>query len=210
MQGNVQDPSDILLVDDDPVIRLTIGEGTGDTRFRIRTAGTGQECIDACEHGHFDLAIIDQELPDTSGLDLARTLKQRFAIPFLFLTGSDDPAVINEAARLGALGYLVKPVTPRQVCAQLEATLLRSKEISNLGKAIEVSGIVSVAVGLVMHAQMISRDDALLQLRAICRPRNQSLRALSEQLVAEHEIYTRKRNRADLEPETVSLLDIKE
>lgn len=208
MMAGAPDQSSILLVDDDPIVRLTIGEGIRNDRFWVFTASDGRECIDACEQQHFDLAIIDQQLPDTTGLALARTLKQKYDTPFLFLTGSDDHDTIIEAARIGALGYLVKPVTAQQVSAQLDTMLSRSREISNLGKAVEVSGIVSVALGLVMHAQQISREEALAQLHAICRPRNQSLKSLSEQLVEQHEQFAKSRSSSRLKPEAVSLLKI--
>lgn len=210
MKGISQDQSNILLVDDDPIIRLTIGEGIRNDRFRVKAVSDGQQCIESCEHEHFELAIIDQHLPDTSGLELAKILKQKFGMPFIFLSASDDPTTVGEAARIGALGYLVKPVTPRQVCAQLNATLSRSREIRNLGKAVEVSGIVSVALGLIMHAHQISRDEALAQLHAICRPRNQSLKSLCEQLVEQHEMYATTRTTARLKPENIALLKIKE
>ena len=200
--------ADILLIDDDPVIRLMFGEGIRQDRFRITALGDGEHTLAACANHHFDLAIIDQELPDTTGLELAKTLKKDFGIPFIFLTASDDYETISAAAELGALGYLVKPITPIQMTAEIDATLSRSREIDNLGRAIEVSGIVSVAIGLVMHGQHISRDEALTRLRAICRPRNLPLRNLSEQLVEAFEIHTITGSLTGLDPELAALLGI--
>ncbi|HUT40059.1 MAG TPA: response regulator [Gammaproteobacteria bacterium] len=200
--------SEILLVDDDPVIRLAIGEGIRNERFRINTARDGKEAIAACEKLRFDLAIIDQELPDTSGLELAKRLKFEFGIPFIFLTASDDFQTVSAASQLGALGYLVKPLTPSQVSAEIEASLSRSREIYNLGRAVHVSGIVSVALGLVMHSQGICRDDALALLHGICRPRNQSLKQLSEQIVDAYEEYVQTRLATGMEPELTALLKL--
>ncbi len=200
--------ANILLVDDDPVIRLMFGEGINVDRYRITALADGKHTLEACDNQHFDLAIIDQGLPDTSGLELAKTLKKEYGIPFIFLTASDDYATISAASDLGALGYLVKPVTPVQMTAEIDATLSRSREISNLGRAIEVSGIVSVALGLVMQGLHINRDDALTELRKVCRPRNQTLKSLSEQLVEAFESYTLTRSVTDLEPCLVALLGL--
>lgn len=204
-----QTPARILLVDDDSVIRLALSEGIRNERFRIGTASDGAEALTACTKLRYDLAIIDQELPDTSGLQLAKRLKFEFGIPFIFLTASDDFQTVSAAAQLGALGYLVKPVTPSQVSAEIEASLSRSREIYNLGRAVEVSGIVSVALGLVMHSQGIDREDALLLLQGICRPRNQSLRKLSEQIVDTYEEYVRTRLTTGMEPELKSILKLR-
>lgn len=197
-----------MLVDDDPVIRLALSEGIRSERFKIVTASDGDTALAACGKSRFDMAIIDQELPDTSGLELAKRLKSDFGMPFVFLTASDDFQTVSAAARLGALGYLVKPVTPSQVSAEIEASLSRSREIYNLGRAIEVSGIVSVALGLVMHSQGIGRDEALLLLQGICRPRNQTLKQLSEDLVECHETYAKTRMTTGMETSLTTLLKL--
>ena len=200
--------ANILLIDDDPVVRLVLGEGIKADRFRITALPDGKCALDICDQQAFDLAIIDQELPDTSGLELARTLKKDYGIPFIFLTSSEDYATISAAAELGALGYMIKPVTPVQMAAEIDATLSRSKEINNLGKAIEVSGIVSVALGLVMQSQHLSRVDALNRLRKICRPQNLPLRTLSEQLVETFETYTVSGKVTDMNPVYAELLGL--
>ena len=200
--------ANILLIDDDPVVRLVLGEGIKADRFHITALPDGKCTLDMCDEQAFDLAIIDQELPDTSGLELAKTLKKDYGIPFIFLTSSEDYATISAAAELGALGYMIKPVTPVQMAAEIDATLSRSKEISNLGKAIEVSGIVSVALGLVMQSQHLSRADALNRLRKICRPRNLPLRTLSEQLVETFETYTDTGKIINLDPVHAELLGL--
>ena len=205
-QNNTQ--ADILLVDDDPLIRLMFGEGIKSDRFRITALADGKHTLDACANQHFDLAIIDQGLPDTSGLELAKILKQEYGIPFIFLTVSDDYATISAASDLGALGYMVKPVTPVQMSAEIDATLSRSREINNLGRAIEVSGIVSVALGMVMRGLKLNRDDALTKLRGICRPRNQTLKSLSEQLVQAFESHAITDSVKGLDPELVMLLGL--
>ncbi|MGB5261364.1 MAG: response regulator [Gammaproteobacteria bacterium] len=199
----------ILLVDDDPLIRLMFGEGINVDRFRITALADGKQSLEACANQAFDLAIIDQGLPDTSGLELAKTLKKQYGIPFIFLTVSDDFETISAASELGALGYMVKPVTPVQMTAEIDATLSRSREISNLGRAIEVSGIVSVALGLVMQGLHVNRDDALTELRRICRPKNQTLKSLSEQLVQAFESHALTHSVTGLDPDLVALLGLK-
>ena len=203
-----QAQADILLVDDDPVIRLMFGEGIKSDRFRITAMADGKHSLEACANQHFDLAIIDQGLPDTSGLELARTLKKEYGIPFIFLTVSDDYETMSAASELGALGYMIKPVTPVQMTAEIDATLSRSREIDNLGRAIEVSGIVSVALGLVMHGRKLNRDDALTELRRICRPRNQTLKSLSDQVVEAFESYALTHSVTGLDTEVVTLLGL--
>ena len=95
------------------------------------------------------------------------------------LSAFADETIVQRAARFGALGYLVKPVTPKQVELAIDTALARADEIGNLARAVEVSGVVGIAVGLVMASYAIPRMKALEKLRAFCRPRNRKLKEVS-------------------------------
>ena len=68
--------------------------------------------------------------------------------------------------------------------------------------------VLAVALGLVMHSQGIGRDDALTLLHGICRPRNQSLKQLSEQIVEAHERYVVTRKTSGMEAGLIALLKL--
>jgi response regulator NasT len=169
---------DILIVDDDPMIGRLLQGGINAQRFSVSVAESGADAIAMCESSSFDLVVLDYRMPGKSGLDVASALRE-LKIPFFMLSAFSDDKIAQQAARYGALGYLVKPVTPRQVELAIDTALSRAEEIGNLGRAAEVSGVVGVAVGLVMGAYGISRITALEKLRAFCRPRNRTLKEVS-------------------------------
>jgi len=178
---------DVLVVDDDPMIGLLLQGGLDPARFSVSITDSAFDAIAMCETSSFDFVILDYRMPGKSGLEVAHTLRRRH-IPFLMLSACTDEEVALEAAKHGALGYLVKPVTPRQVELAIDTALARVNEINNLSKAAEVSGAVGVAVGLVMAAFGISRMKALERLRAYCRPRNLTLRDVSLEITNLFEI----------------------
>jgi DNA-binding response OmpR family regulator len=180
-------PLDVLIVDDDPMIGLLLQGGLDVARFSVSVALSGREAICMCDASGFDLVVLDYQMPGTSGLEVARVLRRK-KIPFVMLSAFVDSRIEQRAARRGALAYLVKPVTPKQVELAIDTAVARAEEINSLERAAKVSGIVGVAAGLVMGALGSSRMQALNILRAICRPRNQTLKDLSLEVTNVYEI----------------------
>jgi response regulator NasT len=179
---------DILIVDDDPMIRLLLQGGINADRFSVSVTDSGSDAIAMCDANPFDFVILDYRMPGKSGLDVASTLHQQ-KTPFIMLSAFADENIVQRAARLGALGYLVKPVTPKQVELTIDTALARAGEIGNLVRAAEVSGIVGIAVGLVMVSYGISRMRALEKLRSFCRPRNRTLKEVSLEITNLFELH---------------------
>ena len=179
---------DILIVDDDPMIRLLLQGGLNAERFSVSATDSGSDAIAMCDANPFDFVILDYRMPGKSGLDVASTL-HRQQIPFIMLSAFADETIVQRAARFGALGYLVKPVTPKQVELAIDTALIRFSEIGNLSRAIEVSGVVGIAVGLVMVTYGLSRMRALEKLRLFCRPRNRTLKEVSLEVINLFELH---------------------
>jgi response regulator NasT len=179
---------DILIVDDDPMIRLLLQGGINADRFSVSVTDSGSDAIAMCDANPFDFVILDYRMPGKSGLDVASTLHRK-KIPFIMLSAFADEIIVQRAARFGALGYMVKPVTPKQVELAIDTALVRFSEIDNLARAAEVSGVVGIAVGLVMVSYGISRMIALEKLRAFCRPRNRTLKEVSLEITNLFELH---------------------
>jgi len=179
---------DILIVDDDPMIRLLLQGGINAERFSVSVTDSGSDAIAMCVANPFDFVILDYRMPGKSGLDVASALHLQ-KIPFIMLSAFADETIVQRAARFGALGYLVKPVTPKQVELAIDTALIRFSEIGNLSRAVEVSGVVGIAVGLVMVTYALSRMRALEKLRLFCRPRNRTLKEVSLEVINLFELH---------------------
>ncbi|MGB5725926.1 MAG: response regulator [Thiogranum sp.] len=179
---------DILIVDDDPMIRLLLQGGINAERFSVSVTDSGSDAIAMCDANSFDFVVLDYRMPGKSGLDVASALHQQ-KIPFIMLSAFADETTMQRAARFGALGYLVKPVTPKQVELAIDTALVRFGEIGHLSRAVEVSGVVGIAVGLVMVTYGLSRMRALEKLRLFCRPRNRTLKEVSLEVINLFELH---------------------
>jgi two-component system, OmpR family, catabolic regulation response regulator CreB len=117
----------VLLVEDEPAIADTLVYALGTDRFEVTHALTGTEGLAAAEKVDFDFAILDIGLPDMSGLDVCRRLRERSTIPVLFLTARDGEFDRILGLELGGDDYVTKPFSPREIVARVRAILRRTQ-----------------------------------------------------------------------------------
>jgi YesN/AraC family two-component response regulator len=113
----------ILAVDDDLVIPELITFFLG-TTCDIRTATTGAEALASVRRDRVDLVMLDQRLPDRTGLDVLIELRAlRPTLPVVMLTGYGSEWVCAEAFKLGATDYLQKPLSAVDLVAAIQRIL---------------------------------------------------------------------------------------
>lgn len=119
-------PPRVLVVDDD----RTVCEFLGDCLRRresgcvVETAGTGAGAIDAVHRRRPDLVLLDVGLPDLSGLDVLRLIRQlNPGLPVIIITGARDPRAAAEAMQSGAFALIPKPFNAIYVENLVEAAL---------------------------------------------------------------------------------------
>lgn len=117
----------ILIVDDDPEIRTLLARYLTGQGFRVQTAANRRECETRIAQGLPDLVVLDVMLPDGSGLDICRSLRDRFAqLPVIMLTALKEDVDRIIGLEIGADDYLGKPFNPRELVARIKAVLRRA------------------------------------------------------------------------------------
>lgn len=98
----------ILIVDDDPSIRMTIREILELEGYPVATAENGAEALDAVERVHPVMVLLDMRMPVLDGWAFAREVRRRgLALPILVMTAAQDAR--RWAAEINADGFLAKP-----------------------------------------------------------------------------------------------------
>lgn len=116
----------ILLVEDDPGLVLTLGDRLRNEGYRVDAAFDGIEAEDRIARNRVDLVILDLMLPGKDGLEDCRELRQRgFSTPILMLTARGQTADRVLGLRIGADDYLAKPFEMLELLARVEALLRR-------------------------------------------------------------------------------------
>ncbi|WP_026166752.1 response regulator transcription factor [Novosphingobium nitrogenifigens] len=117
----------ILLVEDDPALRLLTARALRAHGYDVGTASTGAEMWVALESGAVDLIVLDIMLPGQTGIELFRRLRRDSDVPVIFISarGSEDDRVLG--LELGADDYLPKPFGTRELIARIGAVLRRGQ-----------------------------------------------------------------------------------
>lgn len=119
----------ILIVDDDPEIRSLLSRYLDEQGFRVSTAAHLRGCNDMLRRHPPDLLVLDVMLPDGSGLDLCRDLRDRRPrVPVILLTALKEDIDRILGLEIGADDYLGKPFNPRELAARIRAVLRRTND----------------------------------------------------------------------------------
>jgi len=108
--------SKILVVDDDEVVRLSHRRSLANAHCNVETAWNGIEALQAMEQRPFDVVLLDLRMPGMDGMTVLKTIKEKWPdCEVVVITGYPTLETAKEAVRLGACGYLAKPVGPDEV-----------------------------------------------------------------------------------------------
>ncbi|MCC7105691.1 MAG: response regulator transcription factor [Chloroflexi bacterium] len=116
----------LLLVDDDPKVRSSLGRRLAFEGFRVETAEDGHQALDRVAEQPPDLIVLDVMLPGLDGLEVARRLRQASAVPILMLTARGSVPDKVAGFNSGADDYLVKPFEFEELLARIGALLRRA------------------------------------------------------------------------------------
>lgn len=122
---NVPTAPHILVIDDDPDVRELVVEYLGNNDMRVSAGESGRDLFDLFDRESIDLVLLDLRLPGEDGMLLARQLRDRAAVPIIFLTGRNEEADRVMGLELGADDYVTKPFSPRELLARVRAVLRR-------------------------------------------------------------------------------------
>ncbi|MGA0607026.1 response regulator transcription factor [Phenylobacterium sp. VNQ135] len=117
----------VLVVDDDPHIRQLLVFALEKAGLAAREAEDGEAALASVAQQAPDLVILDINMPKLDGLEVCRRLRAQGDLPILFLSSRDDEIDRVLGIELGGDDYVVKPFSPREVTARVQAILRRTR-----------------------------------------------------------------------------------
>ncbi len=116
----------VLAVDDEPGILRLIKLELSTQGFRVVTASNGDEALRAAEEHQPDIALLDIVMPEMTGLELMRRLRERSPMPVILLTAKGGELDKVRGLEMGADDYIANPFSPDELSARVRAVLRRS------------------------------------------------------------------------------------
>ncbi len=115
----------ILVVEDEPAIADTIQYALEAEGFRCLRLAAGARVVETIESERLALVILDIGLPDMSGIEVCRRIRETHDVPVIFLTARGGEVDRVVGLELGADDYVTKPFSPRELAARAKAVLRR-------------------------------------------------------------------------------------
>ncbi|MGH7321067.1 MAG: HD-GYP domain-containing protein [Candidatus Rokuibacteriota bacterium] len=131
-------PAQILIVDDDSIVRETILDSVEHLGYRTREAASAEEALECIAQELPDLVLLDVRMPGITGIELCRQLKADQAthlIPVVLLTAQGELDTRVAGLEAGADDYFTKPVHLRELAARLRALIRLKRAVEELEQA---------------------------------------------------------------------------
>ena len=132
------------MVDDEPTISEVVSRYLERAGYTTRVAGDGHEAIRLAGEDRPDLVVLDLMLPGIDGLEVLRRLREddRVSVSVILLTAKGEPTDRVVGLRLGADDYVIKPFSPAELVARVDAVLRRVDKSPELEEEIAFDGLV--------------------------------------------------------------------
>ena len=176
----------VMVVDDDRLVLATLVAGLKQAGLEVIETDNGDDAILLARKHKPKLAILDMRMQGKSGMDVARYLAANTDTGFMFLSAFGDSDIVDEAMKMGALGYLVKPVDVRQIVPAVRAALSRSgdeKTVPAVKPASESGRDELIAIGILMERLRLDEPRALEKLQAQAKAEGKQVAELATNMV---------------------------
>lgn len=192
----------ILIVDDEKEIADLVALYLESDGFEVTKLFEGRSALECIQEREFDLAILDIMLPEVSGLELCRKIREKYTYPVIMLTAKGGETDKITGLTLGADDYMTKPFLPLELVARVKAQLRRYKRYNSRREAEEdvltVSGLV---INCRTHECFLNEKQLNLTptefaiLCILCRKRGEVVSAEELfHLIWQDEYYTKNNN----------------
>lgn len=139
----------ILVVDDDEMVRYVLAEKLRESGFSATVACDGQSAVDLFNEASFDAVLLDLKMPGMDGIETLKELRKHDPdIPVIMVTAFGDIATAVEAIKLGAYDFVEKPPQISRIMMTLRRAIEKSaleREVRALGKSVEESAALKQA-----------------------------------------------------------------
>ena len=182
----------VLIAEDETIIRM-------DLRGTLESAGydvcgeaqDGVEAVALAESLEPDVILMDVKMPRLDGIDAARRILERRAVPIVMLTAFGQEELVERAVDAGVFGYLAKPFREQDVIPALAAARARHAEFAevklqatSLFEALEARKAIERAKGILMAKEGITEDEAFARLRRASQKSGRPMKVIADAVAA--------------------------
>jgi len=155
----------VLVIDDEPQIRLAVRDALRDVTVRVDEAANGSSGVDAAASTRPDLVVLDLGLPDMQGVDVCREIRRRSAVPIIVLSARHSEHEKVDLLNAGADDYVTKPFSVLELAARARAQIRRAKSAAAAATNSTPMSVGGLLVDTI--SRRVSRDGTQIHLTPI-------------------------------------------
>lgn len=158
----------ILYVEDDLSLIDGLKYTLEKSGYLVDNARTVKEALAFYRQNKYDLLLLDVTLPDGSGFDICKEVRNQSTVPIIFLTASDEEINVVMGLDMGGDDYITKPFKLNELISRIKAILRRSTQFSKADSVLEANGIkVDTAERLVWKSGVLL-ELTLVEYKLLC------------------------------------------
>jgi response regulator NasT len=180
----------VLIVEDEALIRMDMREMLVEEGHEVvGEARDGAEAIELARELVPDVIFMDVKMPSMDGIAAATVIGEERIAPVVMVTAFSQTRYIEEASAAGAMGYLVKPFSKKDILPAMQVAVARfaearalEAEVSSLEDRLAARKVIDRAKGLLM-SQGMTEPEAFRRMQKLAMDRRKTLREVAEAVV---------------------------
>ena len=180
----------VLVAEDEALIRMDLREMLVEEGHEVvGEARDGAEAIALARELRPDVIFMDVKMPGTDGIEAAGVIGDEAIAPVVMVTAFSQQSYIEDATRAGAMAYIVKPFSKRDILPAMHVAVSRfaetralADEVSDLSERLETRKVVDRAKGLLIEKGM-TEPEAFRRLQKLAMDRRKTLREVADAVI---------------------------
>jgi response regulator NasT len=180
----------VLIAEDDAIIRMDLKEMLEEESYEVVEAGDGATAVTLARETQPALVILDIKMPVMDGLAAAQKISEERIAPVLILTAYSQRELVERAAQVGAMAYLVKPFQKQDLLPAIEIAKGRyqqlaslADEVGDLTERLESRKQVERAKGVLIDRYGMSESDAFRFLQQAAMQRRMQMKDVADAIL---------------------------
>lgn len=166
----------IVVADDEPITRMDLSEILKEEDYNVvGEASDGYDAVELCRKFKPDLVLMDIKMPILDGIKASQIImNENLTKGVVMLTAYTGVEFVDKVKRIGVMGYIVKPISKRNLIPAIEVAISRSEEIERIKSDIkktkeklEIRKAVERAKGILMKDEDLTEEEAYNRIRKL-------------------------------------------
>ena len=182
----------VVIAEDESIIRLDLKEILEDEGYEVvGDCGRGDQAIELVRDLKPDVVILDIKMPGLDGIETCRRISSERDAAVVILTAFSQRDLIESARDAGALAYLVKPFSRRELVPAVEIARARHRELralsdhaDTLAERLDARKVIDRAKGRLMDEQGLTETDAFTFIQQTAMSRRTTMKAVAQEIIA--------------------------